>query len=83
MQVDVGVAISLVTAAVTLGIALGRQAAHTERLKALERFRDRTGERLQRLETDQKVERARRETAATGLEAVPRRIDHEGSSEHG
>jgi hypothetical protein len=66
VQVDISVVISLVTGAVTLGIALGKLHGHTERLKALERFRDRCGERLQVLETDRKVARAERKLTSGG-----------------
>jgi hypothetical protein len=83
VTIDAGVAISLVTGAVTLGIALGRQAAHTERIKALERFRDRTGARIADLEKLLALERAeRRLTRGQGVEiveAVPKRIGEEDS----
>lgn len=83
MQVDLGIVVSLVTAAATLGAALSRLGALSERTKALEGFRDRIASRVERLEVRTKLRRAL--TAPPGsLQAVPRVLDDEGSSdEHG
>ena len=50
MQLDVGVVIALVGAAVSVGVTLGKVAAQAEKIRALEKFRERAGERLETLE---------------------------------
>lgn len=70
VDIDAGIAVSLVTAAATLGIALGRQAAHGERIKALERFRERIAERVERLEKMVAVDRVRIGTRGGGIPLV-------------
>jgi hypothetical protein len=76
VQIDVSIVVSLVTGAATLGIALGRQVGHTERLKSLERFRERCGERLERLEKNFAVERVRSATRGEGHQAVTGRASN-------
>ena len=85
-EVPISIVVSLVTAAATVGIALGKLGAHAERIKSLERTRERTGARLEALEKRVAVDRARQQTAAKGI-VIPSGIsddgEEEGSGEHG
>ena len=83
-DVPLSIVVSLVSAALTAGVALGKIGAHTERLKSLERTRERIGARLEALERAIAVERVRSETAAGGhrivsAAGVPHRIDDQES----
>jgi len=90
MQVELSIVVTLVTCAITAGVALGKQAAHTERLKSLERFRERAGARLGILETQIALERSERKltqgkgvpvlSTPTDLQAIPREVTEEASS---
>ena len=80
MQVDIGIVVSLVTAAATLGAALSRLGALQERVKALENFRERIASRVERLEVKTKLRRAM--TAPPGtLQAVPEPVDADDSDQ--
>jgi len=83
VDVPIALVVSLVTAAATVGIALGKLGAHDERIKSLERGRERTGARLEALEKAAAVDRVRQRTAARGTRlVVPNTVDDEGSGEH-
>lgn len=81
MDVPITIVVTLVAAAVPIGIALGKLAAHDERIKSLEKSRERAGARLEALERGIAVDRVRHQTSAKGS-SVPRTVADEGSSEH-